>query len=81
MTNAFETTAVYVMIRRIPYQAPMSSTRSDNGRLAWVTILKASSRISAILFNSANSGANGKAATNNVTKPYCRTKQIVYFKF
>lgn len=27
-----------------------------------------------MLFNRANSGANGKAATNIVTKPYCKTE-------
>lgn len=73
MTKAFDTTATYVIIRKIPNQAPISSTRSANGRRAWVTILNASKRISAILFSKANSGANGKAATNNVTNPYCKT--------
>lgn len=57
---------------------PISSTLSANGRRACVTILKASKRISAILFNSAKSGANGNAATNNVTNPYCKT-EIKFF--
>lgn len=63
------------MIFRIPYQAPMSSTRSASGRRDWVTILYASSRISAMLFSSAKSGASGKAATNSVTKPYWTTEK------
>lgn len=75
MTNAFETTAVYVSILNMPNQAPISSARSDNGRLACVTILNASKRISATLLSSANNGANGNAATNNVTKPYWRTAE------
>lgn len=69
------------MIRRIPYHAPISSTRSANGRLACATILKASSRISAILFNRANKGANGKAATNRVTNPYWRTENFEWIFF
>lgn len=66
----FDTTAVYVIIFNIPYQAPMSSTRSASGRRDCVTILYASSLISAILLSSANKGANGKAATKSVTNPY-----------
>lgn len=73
----FETTATYVIIFRIPYQAPMSSTRSAKGRRDCVTILYASNRISAILFKSANKGASGKAATNKVTKPYWITGKII----
>uniref|UniRef100_A0A1B0CV42 Uncharacterized protein n=1 Tax=Lutzomyia longipalpis TaxID=7200 RepID=A0A1B0CV42_LUTLO len=34
-----DTTAAYVMILRMPYHAPISSTLSAKGRLAWVTIL------------------------------------------
>lgn len=60
-------------MRNIPNHAPISSTRSDNGRRACVTILNASNRISATLFRRANNGANGNAATNKVTNPYCKT--------
>lgn len=73
MTKAFETIAVYVIALNIPYHAPISSTLSAKGLLACVTILYASKRISAILFNKAHKGAKGNAATNNVTKPYWRT--------
>ena len=65
------------MALSIPYQAPMSSLRSARGRLACVTILYASSLISAMLFNKAHNGANGKAATNSVTKPYCKTNSCM----
>lgn len=58
------------MIFKIPYHAPISSTRSPSGLLACDTNLYASKRISKMLFINANNGANGKAATNNVTKPY-----------
>lgn len=61
---------MYVIALNIPYQAPISSTLSANGLLACVTNLYASKRISAMLFNNAHNGANGNAATNNVTKPY-----------
>lgn len=59
---------------RIRYQTPMSRTRCVTGRRWKVSSFFASNRISSMLFNKAKNGANGKAATKIVTKPYCRTE-------
>ena len=63
-----------VSVAKIPYHAPISSARSAAGLLKLWIKFTASRRISTILFNKAKNGANGKAATNIVTNPYCSTK-------
>lgn len=67
MTDSFE------MESKILYQMPISRTLCTTGRRYIVISFFASSRISRILFNKAKNGANGKAAANIVTKPYCKT--------
>ncbi len=54
---------------RMGCQAPMSWAFSGTTRRDWVVIFQASTRISHRLLNSARRGANGKDATNRVTKP------------
>lgn len=52
---------------------PMSVALAGRGLRHWVTNLYASSLISMMLFNKAKRGARGKAATNMVVKPNCKT--------
>ena len=55
-------------------QTPMSWALSATGLLVSHTNFWASSLISTQLFNKANKGANGKAATNIVINPNCKTE-------
>lgn len=60
---------------RILYQTPILRTRCCTGLRCKRSNFVASSLISKMLFNNANKGASGNAATNIVTKPYCRTEK------
>lgn len=55
--------------------SPMSLALTATGLRSSVTNFLASSRISMMLFSSANSGARGKEATNKVTKPNWMTAE------
>lgn len=53
---------------------PISGTLSAMGLRSWVVNLTASNRISRMLLMRAKRGPRGKAATNRVRNPNCRTK-------
>ena len=73
-TNPFTSTETLVTASNTLYQAPMSSALTASGRRKWHKKLMASTRISMMTLMSANNGPRGKAATNMVMKPYCKTK-------
>lgn len=61
------------MESRMRYHMPISPTRCPTGLLYMVNNFFASNLISKMLFSNAKNGANGNAATNIVTNPYCST--------
>lgn len=62
-------TPSFDIIFKIGSQMPMSLAGLGIGLCSWVRTLKASIRISIILFRKANNGPNGNATTNNVMNP------------
>ncbi len=74
--HTFVATARIATPCRMACQAPMSWAFSGTIRRNWVVIFQASTRISHRLLNSARRGANGKDATNRVTKPNWITANI-----
>ena len=82
ITNALTRTEKLDNASRIVYQAPISSAILGMAR-RWSRIkLMASTLISRMPFAKAKSGASGKAATNIITKPSCKTvKEICDFGY
>ena len=58
---------------RMRYQTPISSACVKSGLLNWETKLNAPARIRMTEVKRAKKGPSGKAATNIVANPYCRT--------
>ena len=72
-TKALTRIEIFVTHLRMRYQAPISSAWVMSGLLNWDTKLKASARIRITELRRANRGPSGKAATNMVANPYCKT--------
>lgn len=73
ITNALTRTEKLDNASRIVYQAPISSAILGMARRWSRMKLMASTLISRMPFAKAKSGASGKAATNIITKPSCKT--------
>jgi len=66
-------TAICTIESNISCHTPMFWARSATGRRVSQISLRASNRISIQLLSRANRGASGKAATNIVMNPNCKT--------
>ncbi len=75
----FVMTPILEIAFRIGNQIPMSWAFLGKGLLSCVSTLKASMRISIMLFSKANRGPSGKATTNNVMKPNWITFFSLYY--
>lgn len=65
---------MHCMLKYVEYNKPMSLALAATGLRNSATNFLASSRISIMLLSKAKSGARGKDATNNVTKPNWMTR-------
>ena len=72
-TKALTSIEMFVTAFKMGYQAPISLTWVTSGLLNWETKLKASARIRMTELRRAKRGPSGKAATNIVANPYCKT--------
>lgn len=72
-TNAFTKMETFVISLRMRNQAPISLAWTISGLLNWDTKLKASARMRMAELRRAKRGPSGKAATNMVANPYCKT--------
>ena len=72
-TKALTSTEILVTHFRIRYHIPMVLEWATSGLLKWDTKLMAFTRIRITEVRRANRGPSGKAATNIVANPYCRT--------
>jgi len=71
--KALTKTDIFVTHFRMRYQAPIFLAWVMSGLLNWDTKLTASTRIRMTEVRRAKRGPSGKAATNIVANPYCRT--------
>ena len=72
-TKALTSIETFVTAFKMGYQAPISLAWVTSGLLNWETKLKASARIRMAELRRAKRGPSGKAATNIVANPYCKT--------
>ena len=72
-TKALTRIEIFVTHLRMRYQAPISLAWVISGLLNWDTKLTADTRIRMTEVTRANRGPSGKAATNMVANPYCKT--------
>jgi len=68
---------MYVSACKMLNHAPSDASLFGTGLLKLHKILLASNLISTTLFINANMGARGKAATNKVAKPNCKTESKI----
>jgi hypothetical protein len=74
----FVMTPIFEIAFKIGNQMPMSCAFLGKGLFNCVSTLKASMRISIMLFSKANRGPSGNATTNNVIKPNWITFSVFY---